>query len=78
MECEQCQKETGVLNTDVSTVDEIMLQDILIPARHSFFVSFYGLNSFGQQLPQFLQVMTFNFGAEIPGAVCGFILFYNA
>ena len=36
MECEQCQKETGVLNTDVSTVDEIMLQDILIPVRHFF------------------------------------------
>jgi hypothetical protein len=42
-----------------------------------FFVSFYGLKSFCQALPQFVRVMTFNFGAEIPGLICGFVFFYD-
>jgi len=59
MECEQCQKESCVLTTDVSTVAGIMLHDILIPARHYFFLFFfYGWNRFCQALPQFMQVMT--------------------
>jgi len=58
MECEECQKETGVLTTDASTVAGIMLHDILI-AVSIFLVSFYGLNSFRQALPQFMQVVTF-------------------
>jgi len=47
-----------------------MLHDILIAASIFFLVFFYGLNSFCQALPQFMQVAAlFNFVAEIPGVI---------
>jgi hypothetical protein len=67
-------KESDVLTTDVSTVAGIMLHDILIPARHFF--------RFLLRTEKFVSSITTiyadydcrNFGAEIPGVICGFLL----
>jgi len=59
MECEEGQKETGVLTADDSTGAGIMLHVILIVASIFFLVSFYGLDSLCQALPRFMQAAAF-------------------